>query len=73
MVLGQAVRVAVVAVTALAVDAQQTYLLSTSEALRLVGLLHGDGGWEFWDLERRCLFDHFFFIDMLSEFRGGYL
>ena len=47
MVLGQAVRVAVVAVTALAVDAQQTYLLSTSEALRLVGLLHGGGGWEF--------------------------
>lgn len=73
MVLGQAVCVAIVAVTALAVDAQQTYLLSTSEALRLVGLLHGDGGWEFWDLERRCLLDHFFFIDMLSEFRGGYL
>ena len=73
MVLGQAVCVAVVAVTALAVNAQQAYLLFTSETLRLVCLLHGGGGWEFWDCDGRCLFDHFFLIDMLSEFRGGYL
>ena len=73
VVLGETVRVAVIAVTALAVVTEPAYFFFTSRTLRFVGLLDGCKRREVWDFERRCLFDHFFLIEMLSKFQRGYL